>query len=144
MKIAIGSDHAGFDAKEELKPLLASLGHEVVDEGTYDRERTDYPDYAHKVAKAVVKGEADRGIVVCGTGIGVCIAANKVRGVRAALVYNDASAALSREHNDANVLCLGARTMTGEERERYAKIWLETGFDGGRHARRLEKMEKVE
>jgi ribose 5-phosphate isomerase B len=144
MKIAIGSDHAGFDAKEEVKAQLGGLGHEVVDAGAYDRERTDYPDYAHKVANLVRKGEAERGVLVCGTGIGVCIAANKVPGIRAALPYSVETARLAREHNDTNVLCLGGRTMTRQEREEMVKVWLETPFEGGRHAGRVDKLEDIE
>jgi len=144
MKIAIGSDHAGFDAKEEVKAQLEGLGHEVVDAGAYDRERTDYPDYAHKVANLVRKGEAERGVLMCGTGIGVCIAANKVPGIRAALPYSVETARLAREHNDANVLCLGGRTMTRQEREEMVKVWLETPFEGGRHAGRVNKLEEID
>ena len=144
MKIAIGSDHAGFDAKEEVKRYIESLGHEVNDVGTYDRERTDYPDYAHKVTRLVTGGQAERGILVCGTGIGVCIAANKVRGIRAALPYSVETARLARAHNDTNVLCLGGRTMTRAQREEMTKVWLETPFEGGRHAKRIDKLEEAD
>lgn len=144
MRIAVGSDHAGLEAKNEVRQHLENLGHEVVDMGTRDSRRTDYPDYAHKVAKAVVAGEVERGVVVCGTGIGVCIAANKVPGIRAALPYNVESARMASAHNNANVLCLGGRTMDSAQRRELVEAWLATPFDGGRHQARLDKLEKTD
>lgn len=142
MRIAVGSDHAGFELKTKVKAHLGELGHEVVDFGTEGTERTDYPIYAHRVGRAVVDGNVERGIVMCGSGIGVSIAANKVRGVRAALVWDEETARLSRAHNDSNVLALGGRTMDHELSLRLVDIWLETAFDGGRHVRRVEMVEE--
>jgi ribose 5-phosphate isomerase B len=144
MKIAIGSDHAGFPVKEDLKKALAARGHDVLDVGTHSIERTDYPDYAHLVGKAVAGGRAERGILVCATGIGVCIAANKVPGVRAALPYSEETARLSRAHNDSNVLCLGGRTMDMDLATKMLDAWLATPFDGGRHKPRVDKLEKID
>jgi ribose 5-phosphate isomerase B len=144
MRIAIGGDHRGVDAKARLVGTLKELGHEVVDVGTNAPESVDYPDYAADVARRVGKGEVDRGILVCGTGIGMCIAANKVRGVRAAPCHDVITAEMSRRHNDANVLCLSS-DLTGEElMDRMVRTWLETPFDGGRHARRVDKISKIE
>lgn len=144
MRIVIGSDHAGFPAKEEIKKALAARGHEVTDVGTHNTERTDYPDYAHLVGRAVADSRADRGIVVCATGIGVCIAANKVPGVRAALPYSEETARLSRAHNDSNVLCLGGRTMDMSLELKMLDAWLTTPFDGGRHKPRVDKLERMD
>jgi len=144
MKIAVGSDHAGFRLKEAVKAALVSLGHEVTDLGTTNETRTDYPDYAHLVAKAVAKGLAERGVLVCATGIGMCIAANKVPGVRAALAYSQETARLSRAHNDSNILCLGGRTMDEGLALRMLEVWLNTPFDGGRHTPRIRKLEDVD
>ena len=145
MKIAVGNDHAGYEAKLEVKEQLQAMGHEIIDLGAQSTASTDYPDYAHAVARAVASGKVERGILMCGTGIGVCIAANKVPGIRAALPYDEETAALSRRHNDANVLCLGGRTMSSELRAAMVKTWLETPFEGGeRHARRVSKMEKID
>jgi ribose 5-phosphate isomerase B len=143
MKIAIGSDHAGFEVKNAVKEKLIALGHEVMDFGTMSPERTDYPDYAHLVGKAVASGKAERGVLVCATGIGMCIAANKVPGVRAALPYSEDTARLARAHNNSNVLCLGGRAMEKVFALRMLEIWLATPFDGGRHARRVDKLEDV-
>ncbi len=144
MKIAIGADHAGFLLKERLRERLLAAGHEVTDHGTQRAESTDYPDYAEKVARDVAAGRADKGILVCSTGVGMCIAANKVRGVRAALGVNAEQVALTRAHNDANVLTLGAR-MTGEKTAgELVEVFLGTAFDGGRHARRVEKIMNLE
>jgi ribose 5-phosphate isomerase B len=145
MKIAVGGDHAGFEAKEEVKKQLKALGHEVIDFGANSTVSSDYPDFAHEVGKAVAGGTAERGVLACGTGIGVCIAANKVPGVRAALAYDVETAKLSRLHNDSNVLCLGGRTMDPELRANMLKVWLDTPFEGGeRHVRRIAKMEEVD
>ncbi len=144
MKIAIASDHAGFRAKEELKKFLAGMGHEVTDFGTFSEDSCDYSDFAFKVAKAVASGEAERGILICGTGIGMSIAANKVKRVRAAVCWNRETAKLSREHNDANVLCLGARMLGIEEIKEIAKAWLSAEFEKGRHERRVRKIREFE
>lgn len=144
MKIAIGSDHRGFDVKRRIVSLLTRLGHEVLDVGPASAESVDYPDFAFEVARAVHEGRVDRGILICGTGIGMCIAANKVAGVRAAPCHDSITAEMSRRHNDANVLCLSADLLGGELLDRMVKIWLETEFEGGRHARRVEKIERFE
>jgi ribose 5-phosphate isomerase B len=144
MKIAIGSDHRGFDAKRHLVSLLQQLGHEVLDVGPDGRDSVDYPDYAFQVAQAISAGSVERGILICGTGIGMCIAANKVHGVRAAPCHDTITAEMSRRHNDANVLCLSADLLSEELMERMVRIWLETAFEGGRHARRVEKIVRFE
>ena len=140
MRVALGADHRGFALKEELKRWLAARGHEIVDFGPASADRVDYPDYAFKVADAVVRHQADRGILICSTGIGMSIAANKVRGVRAALADSVRLARLSREHNDANVLCLGADFVSAAEARRIVSVWLRTEFTGGRHSRRVRKL----
>jgi ribose 5-phosphate isomerase B len=144
MKIAIGSDHRGFDAKRHLVGLLPQLGHEVLDVGPQGRDSVDYPDFAFQVARAVAEGRVERGILVDGTGIGMCIAANKVHGVRAAPCHDTITAEMSRRHNDANVLCLSADLLSEELMERMVRIWLETAFEGGRHARRVDKILRFE
>lgn len=144
MKIAIGSDHRGYDAKHRLVPLLQQLGHEVVDVGPEGHESVDYPDFAFQVAQAVGEGRVDRGILICGTGIGMCIAANKVPGVRAAPCHDSITAEMSRRHNDANVLCLSADLLGGDLIDRMVRIWLQTEFEAGRHARRVEKITRIE
>jgi len=141
MRIAIGTDHAGFEYKEKIKTLLNSLGHEVKDHGTYNDESCDYPDFIVPVARAVAAGEADRGIVLGGSGNGEAIAANKVKGIRAAVVWDVLSAEMSRRHNDANILSLGQRMIAETELESIIRIWLETPFEGGRHKRRIDKLE---
>ena len=142
--IALGADHAGFPLKENLKSWLADRGHRVLDFGTHSGDSVDYPDYAAAVGMAVAKGEAERGVLVCGTGIGMAIAANKVAGVRAAQCSDAASAQISRQHNDTNVVTLGARTTSPETAVEIVKLWLETGFEGGRHTRRIEKVAGLE
>jgi ribose 5-phosphate isomerase B len=144
MRIVIGSDHRGLGVKQRVVPLLQQMGHEVTDAGPDAPGSVDYPDYALEVARAVGDGRADRGILICGTGIGMCIAANKVRGVRAAPCHDSITAELSRRHNDSNVLCLSADLLGEELIERMIRIWLETPFEGGRHARRVEKIMKYE
>src|SRR5438034_10625592 len=144
MKIAIGSDHRGFEVKRRICSLVERLGHEVLDVGPPSGESVDYPDFAFQVAQAVSEGRVDRGILICGTGIGMCIAANKVPGVRAAPCHDSITAEMSRRHNDANVLCLSADLLGEELIERMVKIWLETAFEGGRHARRVEKIVSFE
>ena len=144
MKVAIASDHAGFTLKEALRARLAEQGHQVLDYGTHDTESTDYPDYASIVARQVAEGKADRGVLVCSTGAGMSIAANKIRGVRAALAANPDEVRLTRSHNDANVLALGAKFTDAAEAEEMVRIFLETGFEGGRHARRVAKIAQLE
>jgi len=144
MKIAVGSDHRGVAVKQRIVPLLRQSGHEVIDVGPDNPGSVDYPDYALEVARQVGDGRAERGILICGTGIGMCIAANKVRGVRAAPCHDSITAEMSRRHNDANVLCLSADLLGGELLDRMVKIWLETEFEGGRHARRVEKIARFE
>jgi ribose 5-phosphate isomerase B len=144
MKIAIGSDHAGFRAKEFLKAALIASGQQVEDMGTKSEESVDYTDFAIAVSERVAKGLAERGVILCGTGIGSCIAANKVHGVRAALVHDGFTAEMSRRHNNANVLCLGARVLAEDRIRDLTKLWLETPFDGGRHERRLGKIADYE
>jgi ribose 5-phosphate isomerase B len=144
MKIAIGSDHRGYEAKRHIVALLQELNHEVLDVGPASKESVDYPDYAFQVAQAVSEGRVERGILICGTGIGMCIAANKVRGVRAAPCHDSITAEMSRRHNDANVLCLSADLLGEELMGRMIRIWLATEFEGSRHARRVEKIARFE
>ncbi len=144
MRIAIGSDHRGFEAKRRIVSLLRQLGHEVHDLGTQGPESVDYPDYAFQVAQAVGEGRVERGILICGTGIGMCIAANKVPGVRAAPCHDSITAEMSRRHNDANILCLSADLLGDDLIDRMVRIWLETEFEGGRHARRVDKITRFE
>ena len=143
-KIAIASDHAGFHGKEAIKKTLTELGVEYTDLGTHDETSVDYPDYAELVAKAVAAGEYERGILVCGSGIGMEIAANKVPGIRAALAWNEETAKLSRTHNDANIIAVGERTTPPETIDRIVRIFLTTDFEGGRHTRRIEKIAQLE
>ena len=144
MKIAIGADHAGFALKEELRAALEAKGLEVVDFGTHSSESTDYPDYASAVAHAVSKGEAGCGILVCSTGAGMSMAANKVEGVRAAIGFNTDEVELTRRHNNANVLTMGARYNNLQQAETMVDIFLNTPFDGGRHQRRVDKIASLE
>jgi ribose 5-phosphate isomerase B len=143
-KIVIGSDHAGFDEKERARHELEALGVEVEDKGTFSNESVDYPDYAAAVGRAIASGEAERGVLVCGSGIGVAIAANKIPGVRAAVCWNDETARLAREHNDANVICIGSRQVEPSVAAQMIRTFLETDFAGGRHARRVEKIKELE
>jgi deoxyribose-phosphate aldolase len=142
--VAVGADHGGFLLKEILKPLMAGLGLEPHDVGVYDEKPADYPDIALKVAEMVARGDARRGVIIDGAGIGSSIAANKVAGIRAALCYDRASARNSREHNNANVLTLGARLLTASQAEDVLRTWLETPFAGGRHTARIEKITRIE
>jgi ribose 5-phosphate isomerase B len=144
MKIAIGSDHAGFNYKQQIIQHLKEKGHEVVDLGTHSAESTDYPLWIIPTAEAVAKGNAELGIVLGGSGNGEAIAANKVKGVRCALCWNDETAALSRQHNNANVLSMGERMISIEMALRIVDIWLESTFDGGRHAGRIEQLARYE
>jgi len=138
--IALGADHAGFEYKERIKELLKSLGLAFEDLGTFSNESTDYPDYGHKVAEEVSSGKAEYGILVCGTGIGMSIVANKHEGVRASNVESVEAARLARQHNNANVLSLGERVIPEEMAMKIVRIWLETPFEGGRHERRVEQL----
>lgn len=144
MNIAMGCDHRGRMAVDELLPYLRADGHEVMDVADGDDGPCDYPDRAWKVANLVAGGEVDRGILVCGTGIGMCIAANKVRGVRAALALDELSAELSRSHNDANILCMSGDLLGQTLVRRIVEAWMATPFEGGRHARRIEKIDLID
>jgi ribose 5-phosphate isomerase B len=142
MRIAVAADHAGVGLKERVKKLLVAQGCDPMDFGTRDESPVDYPDYARQVVEAILRGEAERGILVCGTGIGMSIAANRYPGIRAALCYNLETARLSRSHNDANILALGARTVDNELALEIVAEWLKTEFQGERHLRRLQKLEE--
>ncbi|MDA0835799.1 MAG: ribose 5-phosphate isomerase B [Planctomycetota bacterium] len=144
MKIAVASDHRGFHIKGKILTLLQELGHEAFDYGPENAETVDYPDYAAKVAKAVSMNEIDRGILICGTGIGMCMTANKFSGVRAASCHDDLTAEMSRLHNNANVLCLSADLLGDQLISRMVEIWMRTEFEGGRHARRVDKITDYE
>lgn len=141
LPIAIGADHAGFEYKELLKKQLQELGWEVSDKGTHSADSADYPDFAHPVAKMVVAGEAAAGLLVCGSGNGVCMTANKHQGIRAALCWTEEVASLARKHNNANVLCVPARFVSEDVAAGMVKTFFSTAFEGGRHERRVEKME---
>ncbi len=141
MKISLGSDHAGYRYKEAVKTLLDGLGHEVKDFGTFSPEPVDYPKFIRPAAEAVANGACDRGIVFGGSGNGEAISANKVRGVRCALCWNEETARLSRQHNDANVLSIGERMISEELALSIVRVWLTTGFEGGRHALRIAQLE---
>jgi ribose 5-phosphate isomerase B len=144
MKIAVASDHRGYIIKGKILALIAELGHQAVDMGTDSSESVDYPDFGAKVARAVSAKEVDRGILICGTGIGMCIIANKYPGVRACTCHDDLTAEMSRRHNDANVLCLSADLLGDRLVNRMVEIWLKTEFEGGRHARRVDKIGQIE
>lgn len=144
MRISVGNDHRGLEVKKRLCELLNQLGHDVDDEGTQDDQSVDYPDVAVVVAGKVSRGEADRGILICGTGIGMSITANKFPRVRAATCNDAVTAEISRRHNDVNVLCLAGDLLGQRNIDRLIEIWLTTRFEGGRHARRLEKIAKLE
>ena len=144
MKIAIASDHAGFEEKERLKPLLTELGIQFEDLGPGSEASVDYPDYARKVGDEVRSGHVEQGLLVCGSGTGMAIAANKVPGVRAAVAWNEETARLAREHNDANVLALGARTTPNDQIPGIVRAWFAAKFDAGRHERRVEKITEIE
>jgi ribose 5-phosphate isomerase B len=144
MRIAIGGDHPAYELKEIIKGHLEEQGHEIVDVGTHSAESTDYPLYGKAVGERVASGEVERGIVICGTGIGISIAANKVPGVRAALCVNTDYARLARGHNDANVLALGARFTAAPHALEIVQVWLETPWDGGRHERRIRLLDAMD
>lgn len=142
--IAIGSDHAAFDFKEAIKAWLLERGYELKDFGTCDRQRVDYCDYGFRVAEAVARGECEKGLAFCGTGVGISISANKVKGIRCVVCSEPYSAKLSREHNDTNILALGARVVGIELAKMIIEIWLTTEFEGGRHADRIRKIAQYE
>jgi ribose 5-phosphate isomerase B len=144
MRIIVGSDHRGYQVKQKIIDLLRRLGHDVLDEGTDGSTSVDYPDVAARVGSMVSNAEVDRGILICGTGIGMSIAANKFPGVRAAPCHDDLTAEMSRRHNDLNVLCLSADMLGEKLIDRMVEIWLNTPFEGGRHARRVEKIADLE
>lgn len=144
VRIAIGSDHRGVELKARLVPFLEQLGHNVLDQGVHTTQSVDYPDIACNVAGMVSRGEADRGILICGTGIGMAITANKFPGVRAATCHDEFEAEMCRRHNDVNVLCLSGHLLGERNIEKMISLWLDTEFEGGRHARRLEKIRQIE
>ena len=143
-KIALAADHAGYEEKEKIKRTLDELGVEYTDLGTASTDSVDYPDFAKKVGDAVSSGEVEQGLLVCGSGTGMAIAANKIKGVRAAVAWSPDIARLAREHNDANVLALPARFMSDDEAKGVLKAWFSADFEGGRHARRVEKISELE
>ena len=144
MKVSIGSDHRGLVQRRFIADTIEALGHQVDDQGSHTEEPSDYPDIAELVAKQVASGATDRGVLVCGTGIGMSIAANKIDGIRAALCCDVPQAKLSRQHNDANVLCLAGNDFDQPHAKAVLTAWLATDFEGGRHARRVEKMQQLE
>lgn len=143
MKVALGADHGGFAMKEEIKKYLETKGYELLDLGTYSEESVDYPEYGKKAAEAVTSGEADKAIVFCGTGIGVSIAANKVKGIRCALCTNSFMAKMTAKHNNANALALGGRNLGIELAKDIVDTWLDTEFEGGRHERRTKMLDEM-
>lgn len=144
MMIVLGSDHGGLDLKAAVKGLLEERGLEAKDLGTGQSDSVDYPDFAAKVALAVARGEAEGGVLICGTGIGMSITANKFPGVRAALVTDEYMAQMAKEHNNANILVMGGRVLSAEKARRLVKVWLESTYQGGRHQRRLDKIARIE
>lgn len=144
MKIALGCDHGGYELKEFVKTVLERLGHTYEDFGCYSKESCDYPDFGEAAARAVAEGKCDRGIVVCTTGIGISIAANKVKGVRCALCSDSLSAEMTRRHNDANVIAMGAGIVGPKLAERMVEVFLNTEFEGGRHARRVGQLDAIQ
>ncbi|MBO4381239.1 MAG: ribose 5-phosphate isomerase B [Clostridia bacterium] len=144
MKIAVGCDHGGIVLKDSVVKTLERLGAEVVDLGCYSTDSVDYPEYGEKVAKAVASGAADAGVIMCGTGIGISIAANKVKGIRAAVVTNTYMAKLTKNHNNANIIALGGRVISPEEAEAIVEAWYTAEYEGGRHQRRLDMISRIE
>jgi ribose 5-phosphate isomerase B len=144
MKIAVGSDHAGFELKEQVQAMLAEAGHEITDVGTDSDESTDYPVHAEAAARLVADGEADTAVIVCGSGVGVSMAANKIGGIRAVNAHNAHEAEMSRRHNDANVLTLAGRTLSADEAKPIVERFLSTGFEGGRHQRRVDQLGEID
>lgn len=143
MKIAIGCDHAAYELKEKVKARMAAAGHEMVDVGTDSTESVDYPKYGHAVGRLVASGEVERGIAICGSGIGISIACNKVPGVRAALCTSTEMAEMCRRHNNANVICMGARMISEELAYAMIDTWMTTGFEGGKHERRINELDDI-
>ena len=144
MRIALGCDHGGFVLKSAVAETLSGLGAEVVDLGTFDDSSVDYPTYGLAVAEAVASGQCDAGVLMCGTGIGISIAANKVRGIRAAVVTNTSMAEMTKRHNNANIIALGGRVVTPDEAKEIVKAWFEAPYEGGRHQRRLDMIADIE
>ena len=144
LRVAVGSDHAGYEAKELAKRELNALGMEIVDAGAHSAESVDYPDFGAAVGRAVARGEVERGVLICGSGIGISMAANKIAGVRAAVCWNEETARLAREHNDANILCFGARFIEPALAARMVRVFMETDFAGGRHQQRVEKLSQLD
>ena len=144
MKIAVSNDHRGIRSSEQVRAILAQLGHECLDLTVKEEQAVDYPDYAYEASMAVANGKAQRAILVCGTGIGMCIAANKVKGIRAALCYDELAAKISRQHNDANVLCMSGDLLGPSMLRKIVEVWLSTDFEGGRHLRRVKKIQAIE
>ncbi|MBU2567385.1 MAG: ribose 5-phosphate isomerase B [Elusimicrobia bacterium] len=144
MVIAFGCDHAGYSFKEKIIMFLKTQGYKVVDYGCFDDGSVDYPDFATAVARCVSKGTCDTGVLICGTGIGMCITANKFRGVRAAVAYSTDTAELAKRHNNANILCVGARSFKVNEIIEFIDVWLKASFEGGRHGRRVDKISNLE
>ena len=144
MKLGIGNDHVGYEMKLEIKAYLEAKGHEVIDYGAYSSERSDYPVYGEKVARAIVSGECEAGILICGTGVGISVSANKVHGIRAAVCSEPVTAALSKRHNNANIIAFGARIVGIEMAKAIVDAWLEAEFEGGRHAHRVALMMDIE
>ena len=144
MKVVVGSDHRGFEAKQQIKALISQLGHDCIDVGTSSGEPVDYPDMAYQASIAVSRNDADKAILVCGTGIGMSITANKVKGIRAALCHDELSAQISRHHNDANVLCVSGDLIGEVLLRKIVEVWLTTEFSGGRHSRRVKKITAIE
>ncbi|MGK7369666.1 MAG: ribose 5-phosphate isomerase B [Candidatus Halalkalibacterium sp. M3_1C_030] len=143
MIIPIASDHAGFEAKEKVKKILEDMGHMPIDFGTHSEDSVDYPEFAVQVAQKVDEGEHEQGILICGSGQGMCMTANKFKNVRGALVYSEKSAALTRQHNNANLLCLPGRELDDEELKVILKAWFDSDFEGGRHERRVNKIHSL-
>jgi ribose 5-phosphate isomerase B len=144
MKIALASDHGGFELKEIVREYLTEKGYEIMDLGTYNTDSVDYPDYGLKAGQEVAAGNADRGIVICGTGIGISISANKVKGIRCALCHDVYSAEMTRAHNDSNILAMGGRVVGRDLALRIVRAWIESDFEGGRHGRRVDKITEYE
>ncbi|OAG26967.1 ribose 5-phosphate isomerase B [Thermodesulfatator autotrophicus] len=143
MKIALGSDHAGFELKEKIKTFLEELGHEILDLGCYSKDSVDYPEFGAKVARAILNGEAERGILICGTGIGMSMVANRFHGIRAALCHELFTAKMARLHNDANILVLGGRVIGDALAFEMVKVFIDTPFEGGRHERRIKLIDEL-
>ena len=142
MKIAIASDHGGFELKEQIQKYFIFSGKDIIDLGTYSADSCDYPDIAHKMVEYILQKQADLGILICGTGVGISIAANRFKGIRAAILYDDFTAEMAKKHNNANIMVFGGRTMKAEDVIRRINIFLNTEFEGGRHSKRIEKIEE--